>query len=181
MIGKGAGIDRVPEDRSFTARHAAGFRALPSRLRACQDVHGISGALTHHGHMLRSMNRQIISTENAPSSPLYSQGVRVGSTIYVSGMVGIDSATGELAGSSIQDQTRQALRNCEAILHAGGSALADVTLVTVLLAQPDEFAGMNEAYSEVFGQVPPARAVARLGPDLRGILVSILMTAHTDS
>ena len=131
--------------------------------------------------MLRSMNRQIISTENAPSSPLYSQGVRAGSTIYVSGMVGIDPATGELAGSSIQDQTRQALRNCEAILHAGGSTLADVTLVTVLLAQPDEFAGMNEAYSEVFSQIPPARAVARLGPDLRGILVSIMMTAHTDS
>jgi len=130
--------------------------------------------------MLRSMNRQIISTENAPSSPLYSQGVRAGSAIYVSGMVGIDPATGELAGS-IQDQTRQALRNCEAILHAGGSTLADVTLVTVLLAQPDEFAGMNEAYSEVFSQFPPARAVARLGPDLRGILVSIMMTAHTDS
>ena len=130
--------------------------------------------------MLRSMNRQIISTENAPSSPLYSQGVRAGSAIYVSGMVGIDPATGELAGS-IQDQTRQALRNCEAVLHAGGGTLADVTLVTVLLAQPDEFAGMNEAYSEVFSQFPPARAVARLGPDLRGILVSIMMTAHTDS
>ena len=126
------------------------------------------------------MNRQIISTENAPSSPLYSQGVRAGSAIYVSGMVGIDPATGELAGS-IQDQTRQALRNCEAVLHAGGGTLADVTLVTVLLAQPDEFAGMNEAYSEVFSQFPPARAVARLGPDLRGILVSIMMTAHTDS
>ena len=66
-------------------------------------------------------------------------------------------------------------------LHAGGSTLADVTLVTVLLAQPDEFAGMNEAYSEAFSQFPPARAVARLGPDLRGILVSIMMTAHTDS
>ncbi|MET4639875.1 Rid family hydrolase [Mycetocola sp. 2940] len=126
------------------------------------------------------MNRQIISTENAPRSPLYSQGVRAGSAIYVSGMVGIDPATGEPAGSSIQDQTLQALRNCEAILHAGGSTLADVTLVTVLLAQPDDFAGMNEAYAEVFPEAPPARAVARLGPNLRGILVSILMTAHTD-
>ena len=110
------------------------------------------------------MNRQIISTENAPSSPLYSQGVRAGSTIYVSGMVGMDPATGELAGSSIQDQTRQALRNCEAILHAGGSTLADVTLVTVLLAQPDEFAGMNEAYSEAFTVSPgPRRRPARTG------------------
>ena len=127
------------------------------------------------------MHRQIIKTENAPSSPLYSQGVRAGSTIYVSGTVGIDPATGELAGSSIQDQTRQAVRNCEAILSAGGSTLADVSLVTVLLAHPDDFDGMNEAYSQVFSQFPPARAVARLGPELPGILVSILMTAHTDS
>ncbi|HET8927436.1 MAG TPA: Rid family hydrolase [Microbacterium sp.] len=127
------------------------------------------------------MSRQIISTDNAPSSPLYSQGVRAGSTIYVSGMVGIDPATGELAGSSIQEQTRQALRNCDAVLHAAGSSLADATQVTVLLARPEDFAGMNEAYSEVFGQAPPARAVARFGPDLPGIRVSIMMTAHTDN
>ena len=127
------------------------------------------------------MNRQVISTENAPSSPLYSQGVRAGSTIYVSGMVGIDPATGELAGSSIGDQTWQALRNCEAILQAGGSTLADVTLVTVLLAHPDDFAGMNDAYADVFSQQPPARAVARLGPDLPGIRVSIMMTANAGS
>lgn len=133
------------------------------------------------GRMLRFMNKRIITTQNAPSSPLYSQGVRAGSTIYVSGMVGIDPATGELAGSSIQDQTLQALRNCEAVLQAGGSTLSDVTLVTVLLARPDDFGGMNAAYADFFPEAPPARAVARLGPDLQGILVSIMMTAHTDS
>ncbi len=127
------------------------------------------------------MTKQIIETGDAPSSPLYSQGVRVGSTIYVSGMVGIHAETGALAGSSIQEQTRQALRNCEAILRAGGGSLADVALVTVLLAHPDDFAGMNEAYAVVFGDVPPARAVTRLGPELPGILVSIAMTAHTGS
>lgn len=127
------------------------------------------------------MNRRVISTANAPSSPLYSQGMRAGAAIYVSGMVGVDPATGETAGSSIQDQTRQALLNCEAVLQAGGSALADVTLVTVLLAQPDDFVGMNEAYADFFGEAPPARAVARLGPELRDILVSIMMTAHIDS
>jgi 2-iminobutanoate/2-iminopropanoate deaminase len=130
--------------------------------------------------MLASMKRHIISTENAPSSPLYSQGIRAGSVIYVSGMVGIDPATGDLAGSSIQDQTGQALRNCEAILHAGGSSRADVTQVTVLLADPVDFAGMNEAYADFFGDFAPTRAVARLGPVLPGILVSIMMTAHTD-
>lgn len=96
-------------------------------------------------------------------------------------MTGIDPATGVPAGSSIHDQALQALRNCEAILHAGGSTVADVTLVTVLLANPDDFVGMNEAYADFFREEPPARAVARLGPNLRGILVSIQMTAHTDS
>ena len=128
--------------------------------------------------MLRCMAREIITTGDAPSSPLYSQGVRVGPTVYVSGMVGVDPETGQLAGASIQDQTRQAIRNCERILEAGGCTLDDVALVTVLLAHPADFAGMNEAYANAFGQNPPARAVARLGPELPGILVSIMMTAH---
>jgi enamine deaminase RidA (YjgF/YER057c/UK114 family) len=68
------------------------------------------------------MKKQIIRTEHAPSSPLYSQGVKVGSTIYVSGMVGMDVATKKLAGDTIQDQTRQALRNCIAIVEAGGAS-----------------------------------------------------------
>ena len=69
------------------------------------------------------MRKEIVRTEEAPSSPLYSQGVRVGSTIYVSGMAGIDVATKQLAGATIQEQTRQALRNCTAIIEAGGGRL----------------------------------------------------------
>ena len=68
------------------------------------------------------MPRQIITTANAPSSPLYSQGVKAGPHVLVSGIVGIDPGTGSLAGDTIQDQTRQALANCEAILRAGGAA-----------------------------------------------------------
>ena len=124
------------------------------------------------------MTRQIISTAQAPSSALFSQGIRSGSSIYVSGMVGVDQETGELAGPSIQEQTRQALRNCGFVLEAAGCTFADVALVTVLLAHPEDFAGMNEVYATVFDHEPPARAVARLGPDLPGILVSIMMTAR---
>jgi enamine deaminase RidA (YjgF/YER057c/UK114 family) len=61
------------------------------------------------------MPRQIITTANAPSSPLYSQGVKAGSHMLVSGIVGIDPSTGSLAGDTIEEQTRQALTNCEAI------------------------------------------------------------------
>ncbi len=130
--------------------------------------------------MLRDMARQIITTDAAPSSPLFSQGIRSGSTVQVSGMVGMDAATGALP-ESIQDQTRQAIRNCEAVLAAGGASLGDVTMVTVLLANPPDFAGMNEAYAEVFGDSPPARAVGRLGPELPGIRVSIFMTAQVEA
>ena len=126
------------------------------------------------------MTKQVITTERAPSSPLYSQGVKVGPTIYVSGMVGIDVATRQLAGLTIQKQTRQALRNCTAIVEAGGGTLEDVAQVTVLLTNPADFAGMNEAYSAFFGARPPARAVAKLGVELPNVLVSIMMTAHVE-
>ena len=127
------------------------------------------------------MRKEIVRTEEAPSSPLYSQGVRVGSTIYVSGMAGIDVATKQLAGATIQEQTRQALRNCTAIMEAGGGRLEDVVQVTVLLADPADFAGMNEEYEKAFALEPPARAVTKLGVELPNLLVSIMMTAHVES
>ena len=126
------------------------------------------------------MPKQIIRTDRAPSSPLYSQGVRVGSTIYVSGTTGIDPATRQMAGATIQEQTRQALRNCGAIVEAGGGRLEDVVQVTVLLANPADFAGMNEEYAKVFASEPPARAVTRLGVELPNLLVSIMMVAQLD-
>ena len=126
------------------------------------------------------MGKQIIQTSDAPTSPLYSQGVRVGSSIYVSGMMGTDVATKQLAGAAIGDQTRQALDNCAAVVRAGGGTLDDVVQVTVLLANPADFAGMNDEYTKMFPTEPPARAVAKLGVDLPNVLVSIMMTAHTD-
>jgi 2-iminobutanoate/2-iminopropanoate deaminase len=124
------------------------------------------------------MPKQIISTDRAPSSSLYSQGIRAGSTIYVSGMVGIDVATGALAGLTIQEQTLQALRNGIAVVQAGGGTHDDIVQVTVLLTNPADFAGMNEAYATVFTAQPPTRAIAKLGVELPDVLVSIMMTAE---
>lgn len=121
--------------------------------------------------------REIISTADAPRSPLYSQGVKAGSQIHVSGLVGIDVATGQLAGPTIQEQTRQALANCRAVLAAGGASLDDVVEVGVLLADPDDFAGMNEEWGRWFPTDPPPRYVAKLGAVIPGVLVSIRMTA----
>lgn len=124
------------------------------------------------------MSRQIITTTSAPSSPLYSQGVKAGPHVHLSGTAGIDPATGNLAGDTIQAQVRQALTNCEAILHAAGAGLDDVIEVGVLLTNPDDFAGMNDEYARWFPADPPTRYVARLGANLPGLLVSIRMTAY---
>ena len=125
------------------------------------------------------MPRQIITTANAPSSPLYSQAVKAGPHLLLSGMAGIDPNTGSLAGDTIQDQARQALENCQAVLQAGGGSLDDVIEVGILLTSPADFAGLNEEYARWFPSEPPTRYVARLGVDLPGLLVSIRMTAFT--
>jgi reactive intermediate/imine deaminase len=125
------------------------------------------------------MPRQIITTANAPSSPLYSQGVKAGPHVLVSGIVGIDPGTGRLAGDTIQEQTHQALANCEAILQAADASLDDVTEVGVLLTNPADFTGLNEEYARWFPTDPPTRYVAKLGVELPGLLVSIRMTAFT--
>ena len=123
------------------------------------------------------MPRQIVTTAAAPGSQLFSQGVRAGPLLLLSGIVGIDPATGRLAGETIQEQTRQALRNCEAILAAGGAALDDVVEVGVLLTSPLDFDALNEEYARWFEAEPPARYVAKLGAEPPGLLVSIRMTA----
>lgn len=121
--------------------------------------------------------REVITTPNAPSSPLFSQGVRAGDFVYVSGLAGIDVSTGTLAGPTIQDQTRRALTNCQAVLQAAGATFADVVEVGVLLMNPADFAGMNEEYTTWFPADPPTRYVAKLGVEIAGVLVSIRMTA----
>jgi 2-iminobutanoate/2-iminopropanoate deaminase len=123
------------------------------------------------------MPRQTIRNANAPASPLFSQAVRAGNLVFVSGTAGVDPATQKVAGPTIQEQTRQAILNCRNILIATGATLEDVVEVQALIARPEDFAGLNEAYSSFFAADPPARSVARLGPELPGILVSIRMTA----
>jgi 2-iminobutanoate/2-iminopropanoate deaminase len=121
--------------------------------------------------------RDVIKTPGAPGSPMFSQAVRAGGFVYVSGLVGVDVSTGNLAGPTIGEQTRQSLANCETVLREAGASLDDVVEVGVLLADPGDFAGMNEEYATWFGDAPPTRYVAKLGVELPGILVSIRMIA----
>jgi len=125
------------------------------------------------------MPRDIIFTPKAPTPPAtYSQAVRAAGLIFVSGTGPHDPETGAIADPTIQEQTRQCLRNISAILDAAGSSLEDLVSATVILADEDDFAGMNEEYARWFPSDPPARRAAKLGAEIPGLLVSIRMTAH---
>ena len=124
--------------------------------------------------------RHVVTTPDAPASPLYSQAVKAGNHLYISGMAAIDVTTGAIAGSTIQEQTRRALTNCETVLRAAGATLDDVVEVGVLLTNPTDFAGLNEEYATWFPTAPPARYVTKLGVEIPGVLVSIRMTAYVD-
>jgi len=121
--------------------------------------------------------RDVIGTPGVPDSPLFSQAVKAGDFVFISGMVGKDVSTGDLVGESIQEQTRQALANCRTVLAVAGGSLEDVVEVGVLLTDPLDFAGMNEEYATWFPTEPPARYVAKLGVQIDGLRVSIRMTA----
>jgi 2-iminobutanoate/2-iminopropanoate deaminase len=110
----------------------------------------------------------------APHSP-YSHAVVANGFVFVSGQIAVKPGGGptDVAGTSMQEQTRQSLRNVKAILEAAGSSLDHVVKITVLLTKPELFKEMNEAYAEFFPGPKPARAVARLGVEMPGILVSI--------
>lgn len=125
------------------------------------------------------MSRQIIFTANAAKPPAtYSQAVRASGLIFVSGTAPQDPQTGALVGTTIQEQTRQCLRNIAAILAAAGSSLEKVASVTVVLADEEDFPGMNEEWLRWFPSNPPARQGAKLPVRIPGLKVSIAAIAE---
>jgi 2-iminobutanoate/2-iminopropanoate deaminase len=124
------------------------------------------------------MPRDIVSTGKAPASPAYSQAVRFGGLVFVSGQGPFDPVTGQVAGASIQEQTRQCLANVEAILTAAGSGLDNVLSATFILADEEDFAGMNEEWLRWFPADPPARQGARLPIRPGGMKISVAVIAH---
>jgi 2-iminobutanoate/2-iminopropanoate deaminase len=110
----------------------------------------------------------------APHSP-YAHAVVANGFVFVSGQIPVRPGGGptEIAGATMQEQTRQALANVRTILEAAGSSLDRVVKVTVLLARPDLYQDMNEAYAEFFPGAKPARSMVRFGADIPGVLVAI--------
>ena len=124
------------------------------------------------------MSRQIIFTPKAAKPPAtYSQAVRAAGLIFVSGTAPHDPQTGALVGATIQEQTRQCLQNVSAILQAAGSSLDKIASVTVVLAEEEDFPGMNEEWLKWFPSNPPARQGAKLPAKIPGVKVSIAAIA----
>jgi 2-iminobutanoate/2-iminopropanoate deaminase len=115
--------------------------------------------------------KEIISTDNAPSAiGPYSQAVKTGNLVFVSGQIPIDPATGEFVSQEVAEQTEQVLKNLSAVLEAAGSSLNNVVKTTVFLADMNDFAAMNDIYAKYFSENKPARATvqaARLPRDAR--------------
>jgi 2-iminobutanoate/2-iminopropanoate deaminase len=125
------------------------------------------------------MPRQIIFTPNAAKPPAtYSQAVKAAGLIFVSGTAPTDPVTGAFKGTTIQEQTHQCLTNIQAILEAAGSSMDKIVSATVVMAEEEDFAGMNEEWLKWFPSNPPARQGAKLPARIPGLKVSIAVIAE---
>ena len=125
------------------------------------------------------MSRLIVCTPNAPKPPpTYSQAVKAAGLVFVSGTAPTDPATGQFKGETIQEQTRQCLTNIQAILAEAGSSMDKIGSATVVMADEDDFAGMNEEWLKWFPADPPARQGAKLPARIPGLKVSIAVIAE---
>jgi reactive intermediate/imine deaminase len=117
------------------------------------------------------MTRSVVSTPNAPAAiGTYSQAVRSGDTLYLSGQIGLDPASGQLV-EGIENQIQRVFGNLKAVAEAAGASLGDVVKLTVYLTDLANFARVNEAMARYFKQPYPARAVVGVASLPRGALV----------
>jgi 2-iminobutanoate/2-iminopropanoate deaminase len=125
--------------------------------------------------------REVIAGPGVPAAiGPYSAGVRAGDFLYVSGQPGVDPETGKPVGETMAEQARQAMRNVEAVLRAGGSRPDLVVNVTVLVTDIGEFAAVNEIFGETFPADPPARMTMQVPLPL-GLLISVGCVALVDA
>lgn len=125
------------------------------------------------------MTRHIIFTPDAAKPPAtYSQAVKAAGLVFVSGTGPADPVSGQIVGTTIQDQARQCLTNIAMILRAAGTSLDRAASFTIILADEDDFAGMNEEWLRWFPTDPPARQAAKLPVRVAGLKVSIACIAE---
>jgi 2-iminobutanoate/2-iminopropanoate deaminase len=163
--------------RNSILRHASKIDRIDARLSLQQTRPGFA----HFSGVPKEfiMARQIVFTSKAAKpSPTYSQAVKAAGLVFVSGTAPTDPETGQIKGTTIQEQTRQCLTNITAILEAAGTSMEKIASATVILADEDDFAGMNEEWMRWFPTNPPARQGAKLPARIPGLKVSIAVIAE---
>jgi 2-iminobutanoate/2-iminopropanoate deaminase len=125
--------------------------------------------------------KSVVRTEKAPApfqGAPYSQAIRAGDLVFVSGQLALEPGHSEIVGSSIQEQTELVFRNLAAILEEAGSGIDRLVKTTVFLVNLGDFQGMNEVYARWVGDRPPARATVEISALPSGALVEIEAIAH---
>jgi 2-iminobutanoate/2-iminopropanoate deaminase len=118
--------------------------------------------------------KKVVATSDAPAAiGPYSQGIKHGSLVFVSGQLPVDPATGDLVAGGIEAQTEQSLKNLKAVVEAAGGSLEGVVKTTVFLANMADFAAMNEVYKRSFPAECPARSAFQAAALPKGALVEI--------
>ena len=125
---------------------------------------------------------EVITTDDAPNNEElpFSQAIVHGNTVYVSGQVGIDPATGEVVGRGIEAETRQTMDNVAAVLEAAGSSVDNIVKTTVYLNDVDQFEAFNEVYAEYVSEPKPARSAFEVADLAIDIAVEIDVVAAVD-
>lgn len=122
--------------------------------------------------------KKIISTDKAPAAiGPYSQAVQIDGVLYTSGQIAINPQTGNLAGNTIEDQTKQVMKNLQNILDAAGYTWGDVVKTTVFITDMSSFGSVNKIYGECFSANPPARSCVEVKSLPKGALVEIEVIA----
>ena len=125
--------------------------------------------------------RTPVKTDGAPGAiGPYSQAIKAGGFVFVSGQIPIDPRTGQFVAGGVAEQTEQVLKNLSAVLEASGTSLARVVKTTVFLADMSDFAAMNEVYGRFFTNEPPARATVAAAGLPRDARVEIELVALLD-
>jgi 2-iminobutanoate/2-iminopropanoate deaminase len=125
--------------------------------------------------------KQVLNTENAPKAlGPYSQGIKAGCLIFLSGQLGLDPKTNDFAEGGVVEQTRQALNNLKHVIESDGSKMENVVKTTVFLKDMNDFQSMNMIYGEFFKSEPPARSTVQVAALPKGGLVEIEAIVKVD-
>jgi len=124
------------------------------------------------------MAKEIIRTKEAPQAiGPYSQAVKAGGFVFLSGQIPLDPETGEICGPDIESQTKRVMKNLEAVLKAAGTGMEKAVKTTIFLTNLSDFTVVNEIYGSYFKENPPARATVEVSGLPKGVLVEIEVTA----